>query len=118
MSQSDVACLTDPTSELLGDVIVIHSPTSDRTIGIRIPAAAFAYGRLGRCGLANLLNHLLVLSQTLVADGVSLQCVSPPLVLMKLGDGFVLHALVADAVRHGIAVVIVPDEQWLFTVKR
>ena len=100
MSQADVASLTDPTTELFRNVVVIHSPTPDGGIGIGIPAAALTDGRLWGRGLLDPSDYFIVPLEAFVADRMPLQGITPPLVFMKFGDWLDLTALVADACRH------------------
>jgi hypothetical protein len=101
MTQSNIAGLADPTTKLLGNVIVIHRPPSNGCIGIGIPATTLADSRLWWGVLLDLPHYLVVPSEALVAYRMTLQGIAPPLVFMKFRDRLDLAALVADATRYG-----------------
>jgi len=91
--------LADPTTKLLGNVIVIHRPPSNCCIGIGIPAAALADSRLWWGVLLDSPHYLVVSLEALVAYRMTLQGIAPPLVFMEFRDRFDLAAFVADATR-------------------
>jgi hypothetical protein len=105
MSQSDVACLAYPATELLGLVVMVKAPSSADGFGIRIASAALAYGGLGRGSLLQSCHDAASLLEAYLADGMPLQWITATLVPIVLGHGLSLTTLVADAICHLLGTV-------------